>query len=173
MKIKKRIVTLLGVIVVGLFVFALAALAAGGYGSSSDPLISLSYLTDVFTPEMDGLIAEKVDGKAAELTASLDTRLSALEQRVKTAEQAVVSGDYAQAALGAGQTLRLRAGTELLLRSGAASCSAALTDLSLAAELAAGEALAGNHLYVAVGDDCTVTASADALLLLRGAWTLG
>ncbi len=173
MKITKRIATLLGVLVVGLFVFGLAATAVGGYGSSSDPLITLSYLTEVFTPEMDVKIAEKVDEKAAELTSSLDTRLTALEQKLGAAESIVVAANYTPRQLSAGQTLRLGTGTELLLRSGGASCSAEVTDLSASAALAAAGAMTANHLYMTTAEETVLTATADTLLLLRGAYILG
>lgn len=170
--VKKRLVTIVGVVIGGLFLFALVAAAAGGYGSSSDPLVTLSYLTDVFTPDMDKLIEEKAEAQATKLSASLDGRLSALEQRVEAAEGVVAAANYTALSLKSGESLRLEAGSELLLRSGSASCGAALTDLSGTAALAAGQALTPNHLYLADAA-CSVTVSADALLLVRGGYSLG
>ena len=58
---KKRLRTALCIALAAAGLTAFGALAAGGAGSQSDPLVTLSYLTDTFT----GQIMDKVDASIA------------------------------------------------------------------------------------------------------------
>ena len=58
---KKKIRTILCVLLAAAGLTAVGALAAGGAGSQSDPLVTRSYLTETFT----GQIMDKVDDAVA------------------------------------------------------------------------------------------------------------
>ena len=107
------------------------AFAAGQQGSQSDPLVTLSYLTQKATPS----ILSQVDGKLTAREAELKKQLSAVvEGYVKEVEDKLeTSGggssvqpsggaSYQVVNLSAGQTITGGAACEFLLRSGTATC---------------------------------------------------
>ena len=116
---------------------AAGAMAAGGAGSQSDPLVTLSYLTETFT----GQVMDKVDRLIAERNSRLTAELGGSTSSV-----------YAAVTLNAGQTLTGEEGCEVLLRSGAAVCAAApspgLVDTTTGGTLGGGAALEQNHLVI-------------------------
>ena len=139
---------------------AAGAMAAGGAGSQSDPLVTLSYLTETFT----GQVMDKVDRLIAERNSRLTAELGGSASSV-----------YAAVTLNAGQTLPGEGGCEVLLRSGAAVCAAApspgLVDTTTGGTLGGGAALEQNHLYLMTGSR-GVTSAAGASLLVRGSYTV-
>ena len=142
---------------------SLAALAAGSQGSQTDPLISLSYLTDQFTPS----ILQQVDEKIA-------AREDALTQQLEDAAEGsdASGGVYQVVTLSQGQTLTAGSSCEILLRSGTAVCvsdtSPGLVDMTAATTLAGGGTLTANHLYLATIEGRGVTASTAVTLMVRG-----
>ena len=152
---RKKFRTFLCVLLALAGLTAMAYTASGGAGSRSDPLVTLSYLTETFT----GQVMEQVD----KLIAQQDGQAAGLSQA------------YAVVKLSAGQTLRGRAGCEVLLRSGRASCNASnspgLVDTTSGASVGGGTQLQINHLYL-MTDARTVTASDSATLLVRGGYTV-
>lgn len=167
MKRKHAIRTVLCVILAVTVLAAFAAMAAGGAGSQTDPLVTLSYLRDTFT----GQVMDKVDtllaGRDAALRKELGDKLSQLP--------AGTAGEtYSAVTLDAGQTLRGEAGCEVLLRSGSARCAGegTLMDATSGGELGEGSALAANHLYL-MPDARSITTADGATLLARGSYTVG
>ena len=65
---KTKIKVLCAVAVVLAVITAAYAAVSAGAGSSGDPLVTLSYLTGKFTPQMEEKMKAMVDEKAAELT---------------------------------------------------------------------------------------------------------
>ena len=147
-------VTLLGV-----------AFAAGQQGTQSDPLVTLSYLNDVFL----GQIMTKVDQK-------ITARNSQLLQQSGGAGG--MSGvEFAVVTLSKGQVLTGDIGCEVMLRVGTASCvspsNPGLIDETTAASLNNGGALAANHLYMMTIEGRGVKAGSDTTkLLVRGSYTI-
>lgn len=133
----------------------IAYTASGGAGSRSDPLVTLSYLTETFA----GQVMEKVD----QLIAQGDSQPGGSSQA------------YSVVKLSAGQVLRGQTGCEILLRSGRVSCNASnppgLVDTTSGVSVSGGTQLQINHLYL-MTDDRTVTASDSAALLVRGGYTV-
>ena len=144
-----------------------AVLGAGGvyaavrYGTQADPLITLSYLTDVKEPELADAYAVKADAAVEELKSTVNSDVAA------------VTGDYVSAELYDGQTLTCKAGTEVLFRSGSAKAAAVLSDVTDGIELQIGDALVANHLYLTRGDGAAVSASGSAAMMLRGDYSIG
>lgn len=167
MKNKKRIRTIVCIVLAAAGLTAIGALAAGGAGSQSDPLVTLSYLTDTFT----GQIMDKVDAAIAQRNTQLLQELG----RSGAADSGEAS-TYTAVTLAAGQTLYGEAGCEVLLRSGAASCggtgSAALADATTGGSLNGGNALEANHLYL-MPESGSVSAAGGAVLLVRGGFAVG
>ena len=147
------------------------AFAAGQQGSQSDPLVTLSYLTQKATPS----ILSQVDSKLTARETELKKQLSAVvEGYVKEVEDKLAS--YQVVNLSAGQTITGGAACEFLLRSGTATCvsdtSPGLVDMTAGTTLAGGGALTANHLYLATIEGRGVKASTAVTLLVRGTYSI-
>lgn len=175
---------LVGLMLVGCTLLTLTAMASGSAGTSSDPLVTLSYLTEKFLPQ----VLSEVDQKTAEREQELSDRLTE-QVRSESADfarkygaSAGASGgeamDFAVVTLSKGQTLYGAVGCEVMLRVGSASCVAAsapgLIDETAGTTLAGGAALQKNHLYMMTVTERGVKAGADSTkLLVRGSYTIG
>lgn len=164
---KKRIRTILCIVLAAAGLTAFGALAAGGAGSQSDPLVTLSYLNETFT----GQVMDKVDAAIAQRNAQLLQELKGSGAAVPGAASA-----YTAVTLAAGQALYGEAGCEVLLRSGSASCggtaSAGLTDATAGGSLGGGGALEANHLYL-MPESGSISSAGGAVLLVRGGYSVG
>ena len=87
------------VIAVAVLAAGIGAYAASNYGTQSDPLVAMSYLEDVLQPKIES----SVDAKISEATKGLSGG----------------SASFAVVNLGAGQSVTLSEGAEVVLRSGA------------------------------------------------------
>lgn len=132
----------------------LGAYAAGTAGTQGDPLISMSYLDDVLAPSIRSAYTSRIESEARELEESVQNSL------------ADAAGAFEAVSLAEGEGTPCPAGTQLLFRSGTAAATAALTDLTTGETLAAGSALAANHLYLAT-DDCELIASTASVLMKK------
>lgn len=168
---KKKLRTLLCVFAALAALTAAASMAAGGAGSQSDPLVTLSYLTDTFTDQ----IMDKVDKLLAERNARLTAELGGQSALPGQAPDAASAG-YAAVTLSAGQSLYGEAGCEVMLRSGSAVCAstaaAALVDSTGGGTLGPGGSLQQNHLYL-MPEGRTISSAGGAVLLVRGAYLVG
>ena len=140
-----------------------AVLAAGG--DESDPLVTLSYLTQTVTPNIL---------KQAQLNPAIADYKMAVEGGGASGG---TSASYSVVTLTSGQTLALGVGCEVMLRVGTATLAAntdpGLIDVSTGGTLNNGGALTANHLYMATIADRTVQATAATVkLLVRGEYTV-
>lgn len=135
--------------------------AAVRYGTQDDPLITLSYLTDVAEKE----ITEQTD---TAIQTAVSNAQSQMQEQVRAA-----SGVYQSVSLTAGQTLKCDPGTEILLTSGAAVMTGAGSDVTTGAALASGANLAVNHLCLAGSDGVTLSTGDKAVLMVRGNYNVG
>lgn len=160
---KKRMRVLLCTAAVLAALTAIGFSASGGAGSQSDPLVTLSYLTETFT----GQVMEKVDALIAQRNDQLSQSLGG--------GASVSGGAYAAVTLSAGQALYGEAGCEVLLRSGGAACAPSaepgLIDATSGGSVSGGGALQPNHLYL-MTDSRTVTSASGASLLVRGPYAV-
>lgn len=176
MKIKTRIITMLAIIIGATFALGLIAAAAGGYGSSSDPLVTLSYITDVFMPEMNQSINNTVEEKADALAADLDTVVAELECKYNDASAASAASTYTVISMNSGQKLTGKKGCEIMLRVGSAYCSAAaspgLIDTSTAGVIENRKYLTKNHMYMVTIDGRGIVADGNIMIIVRGDYTI-
>ena len=147
---------------IGIAVLCVAAVltvgvAAAAAGSQDDPLITLSYLKNVFTGQVQTMVDEAVsagqDQNKAAMDAAIQTWDAEIGQAVQDALNAQVKEEpasFAAASMADGKTITIEAGCEIIVRSGAPVCSAGLIDQTDGTTLKAGEKLAANHLYLAV-----------------------
>lgn len=147
-----------------------AALAAGG-GSQSDPLVTLSYLTQTVQPDILRQVDERANTRQADLMTQFEHRLDQLQGGTGG------SAAYTLVTLSSGDRLELEVGCELMLRVGSAAVNSAtepaLIDMTTGGTLANAGSLVQNHLYMATIPDRTLTASAGTVkLLVRGGYSI-
>ncbi len=148
----------IAVAVVCAVVVLTAAYAAAAAGSENDPLITLSYLKNIFTPQVQTMVDQAVEtGKAqnkADLDAAIQTWDAEIGQAVQDALNSQVKEEPASfnpVSMATGTTISIEAGCEVIVRSGEPVCSADLIDQTDGTVLKAGETLVANHLYLATG----------------------
>lgn len=168
---KKNVKVLCAVAAVILAASVAYAAVGAGAGSSSDPLVTLSYLTGVFKPKVEEKLDTMVDEKADELQKQFDKTVSQVSGGSSgTAVFSVVT-------LEAGQVLEGDVGCEVMLRVGSASCvsdgSTGLVDVTDGTTLGNGKNLVKNHLYMVTISTRSVKASSDTVkLLVRGPYSI-
>ena len=135
-------------------------------GSSKDPLVTLSYLEDVFfdkiMDEVDDRIEERNKDIAKEVTGTSGSG----------------SGDtFSVVTLSEGQVLTGEIGCEVMLRVGTAVCTSpsapGLIDQTNASTLNNGGTLQQNHMYMMTIEDRGVKATSGTVkVLVRGSYTI-
>ncbi len=176
---KKR--TVIIAVVAALAIVSTISVAAA-YDSSSDPLISLSYLRDVFKKEL----LEEIDAKLEDYTPSSDNNDNSVfddnyfpTEPEETEQAAVASQVYEVIELGYGDALYAVSSCEIILRSGSAVCTApdakqGIADLTDASEIYNGYSLTKNHLcLIPRGDGRGVVAQSESVyIMVRGDYTI-
>ena len=164
----KKILTSFLALALALGALGMTMAAAAEPGSSKDPLVTLSYLEDVF---LDAIL-EKVDARIKERDEKLAEKISGT-----SGETASDAQTFAVVTLTEGQTLTGDIGCEVMLRVGSAVCAApsapGLIDETAASTLNSGGALVQNHLYMMTIEGRGVKATAATTkLLVRGGYTI-
>ena len=190
---KKRMAVLAAALAAVVTVGALAATL----GSADDPLVTLSYLTQVFRPQAVDSAADEAQAQVAAYQSSVRNQVSQAEQTMEQTEEslnALVGSDafaarvaeqaglddpegveqtrWQTVTLSSDQRLSAEEGTQVLLRTGTAQAAGALVDLTGGQSLASGGALQANHLYLLPQDGGCLTATGAATVLVRGAYTI-
>ena len=148
---KKRII-ILAIVLVFLAIAGISAYAAANYGTSADPLITLSYLNRSVMPDL-----------VSEFQTEIENTLT----------DAARSGFYELVSLSDGQQLVCDTGCELILRSGtASSTSIGLVDSTSGTSVESGEEILQNHLCIVSNNGGGVLASGAVTILVRGTWTV-
>ena len=141
--------------------FAGIALAADG-GSQENPLVTLSYLQEVFKPDIVKIIEEKIaasGGSQNNPTGTGYVGFQAIE-------------------LKAGLTLLGHEGTEVILRAGKAVAVAqganGLTDITAGIDLPGGDSIVANHAYIIPRRDGRgLKMTTDGFVMVKGPYDLG
>lgn len=153
---------------------------AAQQGSEGDPLVTLSYLTDTFTPSVLSQVDSKVAKRESALKESLQEVADGYAEEVKGAGGGSGTGTssavYEIVTLTKGQKLTAGSSCEILLRSGTATCvsdsAPGLVDMTDGTTLAGGGSLKANHLYLATIKGRGVQASSAVTLMVRGDYTV-
>ncbi len=153
----------IGIAVLCAAVVLTAGFAAAAAGSQDDPLITLSYLKNVFTGQVQTMVDEAVSAGQAQNQASMDAAIQAWDVKVSEAVQNAMNeqvkvepASFVTVSMASGKTVTLGAGCEVIARSGEPVCSANLIDQTSGTTLKAGEKLTVNHLYLAV-ESCKIS----------------
>ncbi len=172
---KKKVIIIVSVILA--IVTALGITVAAAYDSSEDPLISLSYLLDVFEPEL----FEKFETRFDELEAFL---VSEIDERIENSGSSSENGGGSASAafevieLTTGDQLYAVGACEIMLRAGAASCIAPDPTQGIAdftgPEIYDGQPLTLNHMCIIPrGDGRGIVAMSESVfIMVRGEYTI-
>lgn len=163
-RIRLTAIILAGALTVGAL-GAVAALAA--QGDKDDPLVTLSYLTQVVDPKLDQAVDTAVEKNAQELKRQLELAITSYENRVDEKLSAAGTASFAAKSLAQGDKLTLPAGREILVVEGSLTAVGTLTDTTAGAVVRSGESLASGHLYVTAEDDSGVQAAAAGSVMTR------
>lgn len=166
---KTKTIFTLSIVLALILGIGIGGYAATNYGTSSDPLITLSYLDETMKPELLAEFQKQLDAKEAELEKKF-TELMA-------AQSSITSDTYHVVTLRNGQTLTGKVGCEIMLRIGTATCSASsnpgLIDASAGGSINDSAALSTNHLYMVTIEGNGIKATASSVkVLVRGEYTI-
>lgn len=156
---KKTFITIICVMMSSILLFASLSLYASASGS--DPLISLSYLTEIFAPQLKREIA-------AETEAAISSALAALA--------AADTSSYDTLTLDEGKRIYLSLDSEMIFRAGDAHFVSAdpdigLADLTTGCVIGSGSPLEAGHIYIIQQEsDCAyiLVTGEKASIMLRG-----
>ncbi len=163
-------------------VFLVTVAYAATAGSRNDPLVTLGYLENIFSRQVESAVDQAVRGQEEQLRQDLDQAIEDWDEQVQNAIGEGGSGGSSNAVfqvvtLSRGQTLVGDVGCEVMLRIGSAACvssgSPGLIDISAGSTLNNGQALETNHLYLVTISTRSVQATSDTVrVLVRGPYTI-
>jgi len=96
---KKWTITLSAILLVLLSVAGYFAIAAE-YGTQEDPLVTLSYVNNVLSPQVMQKLQQELDAKAGEVSAEIDTKVKAasdeIDKKIAEYQPAAASGTLSE-----------------------------------------------------------------------------
>ena len=171
---KMKIAIGIVVLAVVTFICGTSILAFATLGTQDDPLITLSYLTDVFRTQ----VTNDIKSVEQDLTRKFNSQISELESQLQTGQggaSTTAPGSasvFSVVTLKNGQSLTCSVGTEIMLRVGTANGSGtapALVNYTNGATLSSGTALASNSMYLVTIEGNGIKATAETVrVLVRG-----
>ena len=193
---KRRFIISTGaVLMVAMLATGYAAVAAE-YGSADDPLITQSYLEKVLMPSLTAKAEAAAKSEAAAYTSDMTARINQVTDAIGTQLQSLANAlvtdedfvervaqagggtgtaqaEWQTVTLSAGKTLKLDAGTQVIVRTGSASAAGTgLTDVTAGSRLTAGDTAVASHLFMATQDGAGLKAGASARVLVSGGYTV-
>lgn len=151
----------------------IAAVAAGG--SSSDPLLTQSYITDIYIPET---VAQADEEIAAGLGKVYDDALNELKAQAElyqaranalAGEGGGYAASFTEQRFKRGDIITLDTGSSGMLMAGSATISytsGGVVDMTTAADITSGAAMTAQHRYLAAENTiCQLTVTSDTAVL--------
>lgn len=151
----------------------LVSMACGVYAlAGDDSLISLSYITDVFKPDVLKQGKEEIESVLGKTYQDAKEDLENVQKelmKATTGSEGLYSADLSARVFSAGDIITMKTGAGMVLYDGSARIShdGALIDVTDGVEVASGTELVGGHRYL-VGEDTIAD-----LMVLSGAARLG
>lgn len=143
----------------------LIPVVSGDNITSSDPLISLSYLNGIFKTDLISSLEDTIDAEVEDLNQDLSKKISGVRDAIGNVPAPSSTHSTVSVSSGSGHTVA--ADTEFLVLSGSAKAKeAGLLDVTTGLTVAQGEELLENHLYIAVSRT-GITAETATKLLVR------
>ena len=177
MRKKTKFLIAIAVVLGIMLVSAVSIMAATSYGTQSDPLITRSYLMQIFRPEVISEVNGSVGTAQANLAATFSDSIRAINSKLDGGGNASKTDVFSVVTLSSGQTVTCNAGTEIILRSGSASATGdtypQLADTTDGTSLSSGSGLSVNHMYMITADGNGFKAEGDSTkILIRGDYTI-
>lgn len=188
----KKILCILAASLAALTVFSLIVFADNN--SSTDPLVTLSYIKQVFLPEVQKALDDKIKENNEKLDDVIAEKLTENDALSEIVDKAVdeklgesddvdakieAASQYKAICISKGQSLIANAACEIILRSGKAIAlspfaNQGLSDVSSGAEVLNGRSISLNHLLlIPRGDGRGVfVGEGEAWFMVRGAYTI-
>lgn len=158
---------------------ALGITVAAAYDSSEDPLITWSYLRDIFKPEILDAVDERFEEYEVILEQNRDDNSQNDDFSQETTPQAPVSATYEVIELKNGDAIYAVSACDIMLRSGTAVCIApdekqGIADYTSGEEIYNGMGLTKNHMcLIPRGDGRGVLAASESVyIMVRGDYTI-
>jgi hypothetical protein len=144
-------------------------------GSEQDPVVTLSYIEQVFMPKA----YEYIDKNVVELKGIVEgfkTSLNGIEDRMYNIEKQGKS-EFRVVSIKSGQQFFGSAGTEIILRMGTATIISSekggLSDVTVGKDISIGEAMPDNHLLIIpLGDGRGFAATKDVIVMVKGSYEI-
>ncbi len=164
MKLSQRTKILISATLI-MFVFS-AVVAFASPGDSSDPLVTLSYITETLMPEINSHIDQRI-------TQKIDMALASYTPPAKTE----ANNSFILVNVKKNQTIIGEEGTEFVVRGGSgiivATSSGGIADLSAGMDLPDGTAFPPNHLLLVPRNDSRgIRFNTDGIVLIKGNYTV-
>lgn len=178
MKRPERITAVFGAIVLASVALVGAFSASAVGGDQTDPLITLSYLTQVVTPELLNKVDEQVAANEQALIGKVDAAIADYTAKMEQTLGGTGGGNasYTLVTVASGEVLCPGAGSEVLLRTGTAKAVSGtaplLLDSTSGSTLGIGGTVQANHLYVVPLEGTVVSAATDCTFLVRGSYVV-
>ncbi len=158
-KLKK----ILAILIVTAILSTVMAYAAPG--DNNDPLVTLSYITDVLMPDLESQISKKVTSEVKSAMSDADDGTGASSDGFALVN---INSDY---------SIIGDEGTELVVRSGSgkivATAQGGVADLTAGVDLANGtDAPLNHHLLVPRSDKRGIEFSTNAIVLVKGTYSV-
>lgn len=165
----------LATVVVLMIVSSSISVLAAVQGSQENPLVTLSYLKDVFTQSILKETDKKLEESKANYEKKLDDKIAAFSREIGGGAGGSGAA-FTIVDLAEGQTLKPEVGCEILLRVGTAQCvspdSPGLIDTTDGSVLEGGSALVKNHLYMVTVEGRSIQVNKGTVkLLVRGGYS--
>ena len=142
------------------------AVVSGSNITSSDPLVTLSYLNGTYKQQILQDVQTAMGSRASQLEAVLNQRIAAFQRTSGTPGTAATT--HSAVSIPANGSYVVPAYGEFLFLGGAATAKAAgLTDLTAGTAVAIGESLQVNHLYSATTSVAIQTTETARILIRR------
>ena len=172
---KKAAAVLLSAVMLVGIVFSVLV---GAQGTQDNPLVTLSYLKDVFTPSVLSDTQKKITEAERKYAGNLDYKIAAYKAELGQGGAGGAAASFSVVDIPSGKTLKGAVGCEVMLRVGSASCvsteSPGLINSTTGEVLENGGSLQRNHLYMVTIENRGVQATGGAVkVLVRGAYTIG
>ncbi len=163
---------------------ALSVVVIAAYDSSEDPLVSLSYLNDIFKYEILSIVDQRIDNAKVDIKAELQ---GTVPQDTSGSETGPADTGSQQAAYYGYEVLELHDGDEvyaitpcdIMLRAGSALCIApnptqGISDYTDGVELYNGMSFTKNHMcLIPRGDGRGLRATSESVFIeIRGEYTV-
>lgn len=168
----KKIVT--GLLAVSLLASLTYAVAAGGAGSASDPLVSKSFAEGEYTEDVLSQGAQAIED---ELQDVFDQASQGMGNQMDIPEGYIIAKDYDSLSVPAEETVTLASGSSIIVISGTMTISSlegTVIDISTAQEMEEGAVLTRNTRYFCAEDTSAVfEASVNSVVAVNGYYLPG